>query len=125
MKISVEEFEKLQAFWYKRLEQQGFKDIETDKNPLGIFIPTFEESQRDYFSVLYEIANDEKTTFKNDVHKYILRRYSEGARIKQIVDELVIRETPRERKSIRFIIRRYEMAWGIRFYTSKQLNVKT
>lgn len=125
MKISVEEFEKLQAFWYKRLEQQGFKDIETDKNPLGIFIPTFEESQRDYFSVLYEIANDEKTTFKNDVHKYILRRFSEGARIKQIVDELVIRETPRERKSIRFIIRRYEMAWGIRFYTSKQLNVKT
>ncbi len=121
MKPTKEEFKKLQKLWYKRLEESGFKDIEKLEDK-PVYDPPY--LTKEYYELIYQAVQDEKTVFRNNIHKYILTRHSEGAQIKAIVRELLGQGTPRDRKSIRIIIRKYEMAWNIRHYTLKQLNVK-
>lgn len=130
------EFVNLQKRWYKKLADSGFKDIENpmtgdlsskeaqrnyrrDKMPQDLRV-----AQADYFFILSQLAFNDDTFFRNDAERYILMRYSEGTRICDIVKELIERQTPRERKTIRFIIRRYEMAWGLKYYSRKELNLK-
>lgn len=134
-------FHKLQKYWYRRLAQSGFKDIEDDNQVLASDLCNHEimfneeeetcyenkieaESQDIYYRRLSEAINDPSVTFKNEAHWYIMTRHAEGAMIEEIVRELIALGMRRERKSIRFIIRRYEMKWKIRFYTRKQLNLK-
>lgn len=81
-------------------------------------------SKEDYYAVLSQMAEDESTVFKNDAHKHILRKIARGISATQIVKELISLKMPRNRDSIRFIVRRYEMEWGIRTYTPRQLNKK-
>lgn len=136
MKPTKEEFKKLQKEWYQRLSDQGFDDIEKIRNDHVVLIKSSSYSYRDmdaicreakeqYFILLEQKSKDVSTQFRNDIDKHIMIRHSEGAHINTIVRELDALQMPRERKSIRIIIRRYEMAWNIRCYTKKQLNVKT
>jgi len=135
MKLPKHEFKRLQSHWYKKLADDGFIDIEKEKNGSHILIQgaiyPFRNNdsfvrliKEEYFRTIGQITHDEKTEFRNEIDQYILIRYSDGARIKTIVEELILRGTPKERKTIRIIIRRYEMAWGIRYYNQQQLNVK-
>lgn len=80
------------------------------------------ELKEEYYRVLSQKANDESTFFKLQIHRFILIRYAEGASIKMICEELDALEEPRHRGSVRFIIRRYEMIWGFRVYTHKELH---
>ncbi len=129
-------FKELQKEWYAILKQHGFKDIEIVKEGELFLRHTdstywyrksrqMNESNAEYLAVIRSIVGDKDTHFRNDVHRYILDRYGEGISIKEIVNGLVARGTKRNRKSVRFIIRRYEMAWKLRTYTAKQLNVRT
>jgi hypothetical protein len=138
VKLSKAEFKKLQKHWYKLLKEHGFNDIEEMQGNQSVIIEpslyfhiklsrtdtiTFSQKQH-YYTLLETNINNEKTVFRNEIHRYILTRHAQGARICTIVNELLQKGTPRERKSVRIIIRRYEMAWKIRTYTSKQLNQK-
>jgi hypothetical protein len=139
VKITDNDFGKLQDEWYSRLEEDGFKDIERkpDKNIrfAGKNGGLLNEGNLDhlnridtircYFAIIHEYAFDETAVFKSEMHKYILQRYAEGARLCDIVRELTKLGMPRDRKAIKFIIRRYEMEWKIKNYTPKQLGKRT
>lgn len=141
MKRSSEAFKKLQRDWYEILKRSGFEDIENDDLSLvsksGNHDVIFNEEEDDhysndieakshelYYQRLSESINDPAVVFKNEAHWYIMTRHTEGAMIEEIVRELVALGMKRTRLSIRYIIRRYEMKWKIRFYTRKQLNLK-
>ena len=126
-------FKTLQADWYQRLEDEGFEDIEEmicgdmmlrqiashayrDLDPLEI------TSKEAYYRLLGQHILVEP--FQNDVDKLILTMFAEGAKIKRIREALITRGKGRCRNTITFTIRKYEMRWGMREYTTKQLNRK-
>lgn len=130
-----DDFRKLQQHWYQKLAERGFKDIERLRGEEYVLIQTaaycyrevdaFERQMKEaYYRMMGQIVNDESTYFRNDVHKYILLRHAEGAKVKAITEELEKMGTPRHRHSVRFIIRTYEMEWGVKQYTPRQLNLK-
>lgn len=135
MKLAKDEFKKLQEHWYEKLYDEGFEDVEEFKNG-ELVLKKFatqrfyrlnkfhRETRLEYFIILSEVALSEDTIYKNPADKHILIRYAAGAQIKVIVSELKALQTPRARDSVRFIIRRYEMLWGLRNYTNKQLHKK-
>lgn len=131
--MNKDEFRKLQQSWYKILSESGFKDIEelrgddlVLKHTASFCYRASDELSRgikeEYFRTLSQNALDEETVYRNEIDKHILIRYSEGARIKTITEELLLLGFSRDRKSIKFIIRRYENAWGIKHYQPHQLN---
>lgn len=125
MPLSPEEFKDLQEFWYNRLKEEGFKDIEkvgemrkASSLYRGIEFELIDQKER-YFALMGHAVNDQETGFRSEIDRHIMTRHADGARIRVIVDELAINGTPRTRKSVRMIIRRYESAWGIKYYSSK------
>lgn len=122
MKFTGVEFRELQRYWYKILEDSGFKDIERFKGDELVLIETSSSIFRNtkkplkecYFHKMSSELNDEDTLFRNDLEKYVLHRHCEGAMIRTIVDELNTLGTPRHRHTIRHIIMRYQIEWGIR-----------
>lgn len=135
MKIPRDEFKRLQQQWYQKLVEHGFRDIEKSIGEELVLIhdaaycyrevDAFERQMKEeYFRCMGQIVNDEDTEYRNDIDRYILIRHAEGAKVKSITKELEAKGTPRHRHSVRFIIRSYEMSWGIRKYTDKQLNMR-
>lgn len=141
MKLDSKEFKQLQKHWYELLAESGFKDIERIKEDgecVLIQAPgywavnnqkleprkDYVQAKTAYFRLLGLCANAAFTMFRNDIDEHILIRRSEGAQIKTIVEELAIMGTPRDRYSVRIIIRRYEMKWGLKYYTPKQLHIQ-
>lgn len=136
MKLSKDEFKKLQQHWYQVLADHGFEDIEQIKNGRLTLTPIadrFYEKTRDafwredresYFRVLGQLVHDQDTFFRSDTDRLIMTRYAEGSTVKAITEELALFGVSRHRHSIRFVIRRYEVKWQIRNYNHKQLNVK-
>ncbi len=137
MKMPKHEFIRLQQEWYERLSDNGFKDIEEIKDGELVLqrssaagyrkwetSPLSRALKEEYYRWIAQEANDETTVYRNDVDQYILIRHCEGARIKHIVKELETKGTPRHRHSVRFIIRKYEIEWGIKKYNERQLNIK-
>ncbi len=127
MKLTRDEFLRLQETWYQKLEESGFKDIEKLHNGQFILIENstrvyrncadlFEiEMREEYYRQISQAVYDEDTVFHNEMDRFILTRRSEGAQIKEIEGELS--NSPlkdRKRKTIRHIIQRYEAAWGLR-----------
>jgi hypothetical protein len=135
MKLNRDEFRKLQREWYQKLADLGFKDVEQLRgNELVLkqldsqryqAVSEFErETKEEYFRCMSQIAQDDQTFYKSPVDKLILIKHCEGAKIKTIMHELSKIGEHRNRASIRFIIRRYEMAWGMKVYTASELNKK-
>lgn len=134
--MNKEEFRQLQQTWYTTLTELGFKDIERIKGDHLILTESrgsysyrktgdFErEMQEEYFRCMSQAARDEETKYRNNVDKYVMIRHVEGAKIEEICDELGDRGIFRDRSTIRIIIRRYEMAWGFKIYTRRQLKRK-
>lgn len=124
-------FKALQKSWYRRLEEEGFQDAEeiigeefvlkqTASHPYRGLNEVERSSKEDYFRLLAQYAQHEP--FKRTLDKYILGMRSQGWQIVSICKFLEVAGMARERKTVRYIIRKYEMKWGIREYTPKQLN---
>lgn len=126
-----ESFKSLQAAWYERLAKDGFEDAEElvagemvlkqvaahpyrTADELGI---TTKES---YYRLLGQ--NVQQSNFQSDIDRLILTMFAEGAKMKKIGDALRTMGHRRCRNTICFTIRKYEMRWGLRSYTPKQLN---
>jgi hypothetical protein len=135
MKIRRDEFRALQKLWYGKLAEHGFKDIEKQKGDDFTLIQSAShcykgtdlhsrQAKEEYYATMAKTVHDDATFFRNEIDRYILTRHVEGAKIKVIVKELMMMNISRHRHSIRFIIRRYEMAWGLRHYNYQQLNIK-
>lgn len=138
MKLTKDEFKKLQREWYQKLADLGFKDIEEFKGEELVLKESYNDCfrpnrhnksefdrsmQEEYFRCLAHKAFDETTVYRNEIDKHILIRYSEGAKIKTIITELSVLKKPLRRNTIRFIIKRYEMAWGLKNYKPNELNI--
>lgn len=138
MKLPPHEFKKLQDEWYAKLADSGFNDIE--KFVGGEWVldikysdaaicrnmpdPFIRELQEEYYRTLNHTLQNENVVFKKEIHRYILTRHSEGAKAKTISEELEEMGQYAHRHTIRFIVRRYESAWGIKNYRPTQLNKK-
>jgi hypothetical protein len=128
VKITDEEFKKLQKYWYTVLEQHGFKDIEKISNDNFVLVSNAKDCYRhngdellrkakeDYYRLMTHAVESEHTVFKSEIDRYIMYRHSQGALIKEIVDELVGYGKKRDRKTVGNTIRRYEKLWGLRRY---------
>lgn len=125
-----EHFKALQKEWYRRAADSGFDDHESviegeyelkDLRPYRSHEGELRKI-RDipYYDKLTDLVNAHN--FSDEVHKIVLTLCSQGKRIKFICLELKKMGTPRTREAIRFIIRKYEMLWGIKQYSKKQLN---
>lgn len=141
-------FKQQSDVWEKILKNSGFIDAEVglkDDRVLKQNAPNSyrqatqleRESREEYFSIIGHFVNNtnilngekdlplfEYACFPNEVEKYVLHRHSEGATIQEIVKEMSINGVSKHRKTVRYIIRRWEMKWGIRFWSLKEMNLK-
>jgi hypothetical protein len=136
----TDDFKALQKAWYERLEVEGFQDSEAligDDMLLRDYEthppPNEADTNRvDYFTAVREMI--ERTTFDREADRIILTMHAEGATARAIIEKLRLmppRSPPRFRSpyshcrhcrnTIRSTIRRYEMRWGLRTYTAKEL----
>lgn len=126
-------FKALQNHWYKRLEQKGFVDAEKvigddlvlKQTATAVYKDAHEVARKGkdaYFYIMAQHMHEEN--FKDDIDRYIMLWHVEGKKIKDICKYLEWLGTDRCRNTICFTIRKYEMKWGIRKYTPKQLNKK-
>lgn len=136
------EFIAMQRDWYARLKDLGFEDVEEagyDERirhdmPLLAQGPIAADRRR-YCELLAERL--ETATFANPTDELIMQMRAEGARIKEIVEKIVeagsgpvyVRRAEHfgetyVRRAVRYRIRVYEMKWGLRSYTAKQLGRK-
>lgn len=129
------EFWKTKAFkiiskeWYLKLKNAGFVDHEQALlKQHGGYIKASElerDARRDYYSLIGHYVHN--TEFPNILEKQIMSRHAEGQTISEISRELKLREDwhfEKNRKVIRYIIRRWEQRWGIKRWSIKQLNLK-
>lgn len=127
-------FKALQKLWYQRLQTAGFTDAEKVigdelelKQTAYHHYRGADELTRQSKEAYYEVlsAHVHVAAFETDVDALILSWYADGKKIKAIYIELERLGKRRCRGTIRFTIRKYEVIWGIRKYTPKQLNKKT
>lgn len=79
------------------------------------------EAKEEYYRVMSHLAYDIDTPYDNKAHEYILKKWSDGETIAKISEGLTTLGEDRERKAIRFTIRRYEMRWGLKSYRRKEI----
>lgn len=121
-------FKALQKDWYRRLEEDGFADAEslsgTDlvlKKMSHVMPDTLAyETQKLYYNFLAAMVNE--AVFDNEIDKLIMTWRADGMKTSAICEELRKQGKYRCRRTVRVTIRRYEMAWGMREWTAKQLN---
>jgi hypothetical protein len=127
-------FKKLAKTWDKKLKQSGFKDAEISlkgdralkqraTNSYRQANELEREARLEYFSIMGKFAHN--TCFNNLIEQHVMIRHSEGSTIKEILKELwKLKRITRNRKTIRFIIRRWQNKWGVKIWTLKQMNLK-
>lgn len=128
---TTNDFKALQGAWYQRLADEGFTDVEEmvgtemrlKKTIATVCVGEIVWRDREaYYNFVSQKAHD--TVFTSDVDRLILTLHAEGKKIKHICEELVSIGKQRTRHTVRFKIRIYEMQWGLRHYTPRQLNRK-
>jgi hypothetical protein len=125
-----EEFKRQQKEWYAKLKDSGFKDIENilrDELVLAqystrfTFSPEVSHLKMLYFQAITECVNLE--SFDCEIEELVMFMLSDGKLIKEISEELKARGLKRShRETIRYIIRKYEVKWGLRNYSPSQLS---
>lgn len=119
----TERFKSLERQWYDDLEKAGFKDAEETVNGNSFLKQRASNGYRNareveretkfaYYSLLQSFCNEE--AFQDRVERLVLERRSEGAKIKEICEELKKLGERCYRNTIAKIIRKYEIKWGIK-----------
>lgn len=119
--------------WNRKLQLSGFKDIEAElkgdrvlrqraTNCYRQATQLERESRLEYFCFVGHLVHT--TIFESELEKDVMFKHSEGLTIKEIVDDIKHKGISRDRKTIRYIIRRWQMKWGIRTWNLKQMNLK-
>jgi len=126
-------FKNLARSWNKILAESGFDDAEVElkddralkqraSNSYRQASQLERESKFEYYTFLGHLAFN--TVFPTELERLVMTRHSEGATIKEIVEEINLRGISRDRKTIRYIIRRWQMKWGVKTWTLRQMNLK-
>lgn len=126
-----QEFKALQEAWYRLLKATGFEDHEEMIQEEMLLKQNAEHNyqQAEPLEINTRVAyyhfiaqKVQETVFTSAIDQIILVKHAEGLSHKGIGEELQRLGTSRNRNTIRYRIRLYEMKWGIRNYTPKQLN---
>lgn len=129
-KFSTKEFKELQEYWYAVLKATGFQDAEKNtgrelvltqkaSNVYRQASKVVRESKAAYYNLLtYHFY---KTSFDNEVDRYIMLRTSEGAKRRQVSKELHKLKCKCHVQTIMYVVRYWEDRWGIRSWNKKQL----
>lgn len=126
-------FKVLLTTWNKELEKSGFEDAEIElkgdralrQSASSRFKrwPEWErESRLEYYCFVGHLVHN--AIFPNELEKFIMFKHSEGATIREIVDEAENNGMSVFRKTVMHIIRRWQMKWGIRSWSLHQRNLK-
>jgi hypothetical protein len=127
-----DDFKALQKEWYDRLARDGkFQDIEKTVGTAQVLIQRSSNSFRQapeivrqtkerYYDLLIRNVNIHK--FEKEIDRTIMTLLSEGTKIKEIVIRLMQTNQARDRKTIRYIIRKYEFEWQIKHWLPNQLD---
>jgi hypothetical protein len=116
----TKKFKKLQNVWNEKLKASGFNDAESEyrlKLPADhcyCWARTKEERENKlrYYVLLGQHFHAEE--FQDAVDALVMERRAEGIKIKHISEELRQLGERCHRETIRYIIRRYEIKWGIK-----------
>lgn len=84
------EYERLKEVWYKRLKDDGFKDIEHDDNSINIGIPrsiqgkddVLRQSVQDYYCMAYHFLNEYE--FDSELDKIMWEYHTNGLSARNI-----------------------------------------
>ncbi len=89
-KKPLTEYEKLRAVWYKKLEKEGFSDIESDEYNLKVWSAKFAkvspevyQAKEAYTHMATSFLNDYK--FENPLERLIWEYHTEAISIRDIV----------------------------------------
>ena len=127
-------FKVLLVKWNKKLEDTGFEDCEVELEKDRVLkqgsatrhykdLTQFErDSNLEYFYFLGHLANN--TVFPNELEKIIMLKHSEGATVNEIIESAKLKKLSVCKKTVRYIIRRWQMKWGIRSWSLRQMNLK-
>jgi len=129
----TKKFKALSIEWDKKLQANGFIDIETrcggervlKQRATNAYMQADEferESKLEYFCVLSHLA--QTTIFPSPLEQIVMQSHAEGMAIKEIISELNKNGLSRDRRTIRFIIRRWQMKWGIRTWSLSQMYLR-
>lgn len=119
----TESFKSLEREWYARLEKAKFEDAEETVNGNSHLKQRASNSYRNaravereakyaYYQMLASFCNEE--AFQDRVERFVLERRAEGAKIKEICEELRKMNERCYRNTIARIIVKYEIKWGIK-----------
>ncbi len=120
--------------WDQKLKDSGFVDCEKEKEKklnTASFKKEHEISREirlEYYlevgSHLNSLLPTDQFSLFNYCNELIMHLHSEGLLISEIVRRLEFLGLPKERKTVRYIIRRHQKEWGIRNWNLKQLRLK-
>jgi uncharacterized protein with gpF-like domain len=126
-------FKDLEAAWEEKLKRSGFVDIEKKKkngervlkqNSANVYRQANEatrSAREQYYRVIAE--NYHQTEFNREIDRIVMGLFAEGCSIKNIVLALNEKQISIHRQTIRFIIRRHEHIWGIKYWSAKERNL--
>ena len=126
----TKQFQELYNEWEKRLEQEGLGDIEKSlgtkralkQNSSNVYRqidPIRREAKELYFRQLSSCLHT--ACFDCSVDRVVMVLRAQGAKIVEICRHLATLGMSRYRRTVRFIIRKYEDRWGIRSWRPEQL----
>lgn len=126
-------FKVLAKVWDFKLEQSGLRDCEIDLKNERVLkqrssssygkADGFErESRLEYYCFLGYLVHN--TKFETELERLVLTKHAEGSTIKEIVEAINVLGINRDRRTIRFIIRRWQTKWGLKSWTLQQMNLK-
>lgn len=110
-----EDYNKLKAFWYKKLKKEGFDDIEDDEGRLKSWAVKFNnrrfqqlwQSRETYYYLATQFLNDYK--FENRMEKFIWEQHVNAASVRDITTALKkARIAKSNRQTVWLVIKRLE-----------------
>ena len=117
MSQQPDDYEKLRALWYKKLEASGFEDIEQSDGNLKVWAGKFKSrrfqelmvNNEHYYQLVNQFLNDYQFASTRD--KIIWTYHAEGLSVRDIATTLnKIKATKTNRQTVWVIIKRLEGA---------------
>lgn len=129
----TKKFKALAKHWNKVLTDVGFEDAEIElkedralkqraSNSYRQASQVERESRLQYYILLGRLVNT--TIFSSEIEKKVMASYADGISIKEITEDLTSQQVAIHRRTVGYIIRRWQAKWGIKNWNLKQLNLK-
>ena len=130
MNPKSKQFCDLQKYWYQKLAEDGFKDIETDEvvlkkeadRSLSWFKdPSYRASKVEYYILIEHSLRENIAEFDEDYDYFIMVLWTKGYKKSEICRALESLNKKIHRNTVTWIIRKYESKWGVRQWKPNQM----